>query len=201
MILLTGLSGAGKTTIGRQVLELWRRTSATAVLVDGDEVRQVLGLARDAGSYTSEGRHRVAERIAAFCGWLDGQGIDVVCCTLTLFPDIARHYRKTLSRYFEVHLAVSFEAACRRDTKDLYGPALRGEARNVVGVDIPYVPPETSDLVIDNDTDRSDLTGIAADILGRALAAWPADDASHRQNAGVRQARSQEGPVRAVEGH
>ncbi len=175
MILLTGLSGAGKTTIGRQVCRLWRRTSPTAMLVDGDDVRKVLGVTRDARSYTPEGRRQVAERIAALCRWLDGQGIDVVCCTLSVFPDISRRHRETLSHYFEVHLAASLKAVCRRDTKNLYGPALRGESNNVVGVDLPYLPPQAPDLVIDNDTDRTDVSGIAADILNRALAGWPAE--------------------------
>ena len=169
VIWITGLSGAGKTSIGRAVLDLWRQDDPAVVLVDGDEVRRLLGLDRP-DDYTPAGRRTVAERIIALCEWLDGQGIGAVCCTISSFPDLLRGNRDVFRDYFEVFVDVPVAIAEDRSAADLYGRARRGEVANVVGVDIPYTPPEAPDLVVDNHTDRGDFSGIAQTILRQAAA-------------------------------
>ena len=167
VIWITGLSGAGKTSIGRAVIDMWRQDNPAVVLVDGDDVRQLLG--RDGpDDYTLAGRRVVAEPIVALCKWLDGQGIDVVCCTISSFPDLLCANRDAYRDYFEVFVDVPLEIAATRSVSDLYGRAGRGEVNNVVGVDIPYTPPETPDLTIDNRADAGDFTDIARTILTQA---------------------------------
>ena len=56
---------------------------------------------------------------------------------------------------------------CKRDTKNLYEPALRGDISDVVGVDIPFPRPTSPDMVVDNGTDGLDHAKIAAGILRR----------------------------------
>ena len=167
VIWITGLSGAGKTSIGRAVLDLWRQENPAVVLVDGDDIRQLLGRERP-DDYSVAGRRTVAEPIVALCKWLDGQGISTVCCTISSFPDLLRANRNAFRDYFEVFVDVPLEIAAARSDSDLYGRARRGEIDNVVGVNIPYTPPEAPDLIVDNRADTGEFTDIARTILRQA---------------------------------
>ncbi len=170
VIWLTGLAGSGKTTVGRHLYALWKPRAPNTVLVDGDDIRRILGRDEEARDYTLEGRRHVAERIHEICAWLDRQDINVICCTMSFFPDVHERNRKLFSRYFEVYISVPMDILCRRDTKNLYAPAMRGEIRNVVGVNLPFTPPGAPDMVIDNSRDGADLRSFAAEILDKARA-------------------------------
>lgn len=169
IIWITGLSCSGKSTLGRHVIDLWKAKTPNTVLIDGDEVRRVFLGRREESDYTLKGRLEVAESYHEICGWLDGQDINVVCCTMSLFDEIHRQNRETFSEYFEVYLKVSMKTLQRRDNKNLYGPASRGEVVNVIGVDLPFDPPRTPDMVIENEKDGADLAAIATSILEKAL--------------------------------
>jgi adenylylsulfate kinase-like enzyme/phosphohistidine swiveling domain-containing protein len=144
---ITGLSGAGKTTVGK---ELWRRLRAighAAVLLDGDTVREVI--AEDLG-HTTANRRQSAMRNARLCRLLSSQGIDVICPTISLFHDVQRWNRANIPGYCEIYLRVPMDELRRRDPKGIYAAAHRGELRDVVGLDVPAELPESPDLVLDN---------------------------------------------------
>lgn len=168
VIWIIGLSGSGKTTLGRALVQRWRAVAPNTVLVDGDEVRRLFSHDHGDHAYTLEGRRLNAERITALCGWLDGQGINVVCCILSLFPEMRADNRRRFSRYFEIYLKASVEALAARDTKGLYGPALRGERMHVAGVDLPFPEPATPDLVIDAAGPLPDFEALADAVLRTA---------------------------------
>ncbi len=150
VIWLIGLSGAGKTTVGRHLVDLWKATAPNTVLVDGDDIRALYGLDKSPEAHTVEGRRVNAQRITDLCQWLDGQGINVVCAILSLFPEMRQENRRRFSRYFEVYLKVPMSELKHRDSKGLYSAAARGEMFNVVGVDIPFPEPGAADLVVEN---------------------------------------------------
>lgn len=170
VIWLTGLAGSGKSTIGRALCGLWKAEAPNTVLVDGDEVRRLLGRDGDEDAYTLQSRREIAEHISRLCAWLENQQMNVVCCTISLFADLHRRNRDRFSRYFEVYIEVPKDVLERRDVKDLYRRAARGEISNVVGVDLPFTPPANPDLTVDNSIDRDDLAPLAAEILARAQA-------------------------------
>ncbi len=124
VIWLTGLAGSGKTTVGRHVYALWKAQAPNTVLVDGDDIRRILGRDEEERDYTLEGRRHVAGRIHEICAWLDRQDINVICCTMSFFPDVQEKNRRTLSRYFEVYISVPMDVLCRRDRKNLYAPGI-----------------------------------------------------------------------------
>jgi len=159
------MSGAGKTTIGRALYGLWRSVSPNTVLVDGDEMRAIFAQDRSPADYTLEGRRKNAERIYEICAWLDRQGINVVCCMLSVFPDVQARGRQNFSQYFEVFIDVPVEVLAKRDAKGLYGPAMAGQAQNVVGVDIAFPRPPLADMVVDNSG-----FDIPAEVLARHIA-------------------------------
>ena len=162
------MSGAGKTTIGRELARQWRSMAPNCVLLDGDEVREILGHDQSAAAYSVGGRRKNAERMTSLCSLLDSQGINVVCCILSLFPDMRAGNRHRFSRYFEVFLDAPLSAVKARDAKGLYAAAAAGKAHDVVGIDIPFERPATADMIVDTSGELTDLSGLAARILERA---------------------------------
>ncbi|WP_017906239.1 adenylyl-sulfate kinase [Pseudomonas asplenii] len=165
VIWLVGLSGAGKTTIGRALYASLKQNRPQTVFVDGDEIRTLFRHDQHADAYSLAGRRVNAERIQALCAWLDSQGIDVVCCILSMFQDISDDNRQRFSKYREVFVDVPLDTLIERDDKGLYQSALRGEQVNVVGMDIEYRPPAAPDLVLHNSQLPEDLPGYVAQIL------------------------------------
>lgn len=163
VIWLVGMSGAGKTTIGRALYASLKKDRPQTVLIDGDEIRALFRHDQQADAYSIAGRRVNAERIQALCAWLDSQQIDIVCCILSVFPGIGDENRKKFSSYKEIFVDVPLDTLVKRDNKGLYQSALRGEQKNVVGIDIEYQTPLAPDLVIRNTHNPDDLpTYVAA---------------------------------------
>lgn len=151
VVWIIGLSGTGKTTLASQVVERIRQLNGKVVLLDGDLIRTLFGNDVD---HTIEGRRRNAERLSVLSKFLADQGIHVVAAVLSIFPEWRRWNRENIPDYSEVYLKASMQTLLRRDIKNLYAKAARGEIVNVIGVDIPFPEPENPDLVIENDVDR-----------------------------------------------
>ncbi len=144
---ITGLSGAGKTTVGQ---ELWRRlrtAGRSAIFLDGDALREVI--AEDLGHSTAN-RRASAMRNARLCRMLASQGADVVCPTISLFHEVQVWNRRNIPGYCEIYLRVPLDELRRRDPKGLYAAADRGDLRDMVGLDVPAEVPEAPNLVLDN---------------------------------------------------
>ncbi|MGH6846617.1 MAG: adenylyl-sulfate kinase [Methylocella sp.] len=145
---ITGLSAAGKTTIGRALSSHLRATRCQVIFLDGDTLRTAVS--NDLG-YNAEDRRSAATRNGMICRMLAEQGYDVVCATISLFHDVQRWNRENIPRYNEIFVRVSLEELKRRDTKGIYLAAGDRRAENIVGLDIPAEIPEAPDLILDND--------------------------------------------------
>jgi glutamine kinase len=144
---ITGLSGAGKTTLGRELCSRLRAAGRPVTFLDGDALRSVI--AEDLGHGAGD-RRRSAMRNARLCQLLAEQGADVVCATISLFHEVQRWNRENIPGYREIYLRVPMDELRRRDSKGIYAGAQRGDARDVVGLDVPAEAPEAPDLVLDN---------------------------------------------------
>ena len=147
VIWITGLSGSGKTTIGREVYSKLTDIYPNTVLLDGDSFREVIG--SDLG-YDLKDRLENAKRLSRMCVFLVSQNINVVCCTVSLYEEIHIFNRKEIRNYIEVFIDCEINELIKRDQKYLYSRAISGELDNVVGVNLPFDRPRLSDLVIDN---------------------------------------------------
>ena len=144
----TGLSGAGKTTIGRLWYEKLREAGKTAVFLDGDELRQVFG--GDLG-YTEADRRKSAMRNARLCALLAKQGIMVVCCTISMFDSVRQWNRENIPGYFEIYVKASMDTLRQRNRKGLYGVG----GQNVAGIHFQVEEPKTPDLILENDGQKT----------------------------------------------
>jgi len=98
---ITGLSGAGKTTVGRELSKRLRAAGRPVTFLDGDTLRSVI--AEDLG-HSAGNRRRSAMRNARLCRLLAEQGVDVVCATISLFHEVQSWNRENIPGYCEICL-------------------------------------------------------------------------------------------------
>lgn len=139
-----------------------KKTRSNTVFLDGDIIREIMG--NDLG-HTVADRKRNAERICRLCMHLDRQGINVVCAILSIFEESHEWNRANYGSYFEVYIEARMDSLLKRQRNAIYDRALKGETRDVVGVDIPFTPPKHPHLVIGNDGGREDFERGAIRIL------------------------------------
>ena len=144
---ITGLSGAGKTTVGRELWSRLRSAGRAAVFLDGDVIRDAI--ADDLG-HSGDDRRQSARRNSRTCRLLADQGLDVVCSTISMFHEVRRWNRENIVGYREIYLRVPMQELERRDPKGIYARARSDKPANVVGIDVPAEFPDAADVVLDN---------------------------------------------------
>lgn len=162
VVWITGLSGAGKSTIARTCAELLRADGTLPAVLDGDEFRAAVG---DDLGHDHDGRLKNAYRLARFAQYLARQGHIVLCATMSLFHEVQAWNRANAPRYLEVYVRVSLDRLVARDPKGLYARARRGEVSGVVAVDLPFAEPLKPDLVLDNEVELEDVRALARQIM------------------------------------
>lgn len=150
VIWITGLSGAGKTTLAKEIGESLRASGQLPVVLDGDELRDVMGLTTQTSKdFDREARLALAMQYGRLCRILAQQDLTVVIATISMYREIHTWNRANLPNYFEVYLKVPLDELRRRDPKGLYKQFDDGQIRLVAGLDLTIDEPECADLTID----------------------------------------------------
>jgi len=150
VIWMTGLSGAGKTTLAKYLEEeLFNRGYLTQVL-DGDNIRS--GVNSNL-SFSEADRFENIRRIAEISKLFLDCGIIIINCFISPTEEIRNMAKKIIGRenFIEVFVNASFEVCETRDIKGLYSKARRGEIKDFTGIDSPFEKPVKPDIEIKSD--------------------------------------------------
>jgi len=151
LIWITGYSGAGKTTIARLVSEKLKEINVPVVLLDGDEIRSILG---ERYGHELDERRQLAYVYGRLCKKISDCGVTVVIATVAMFEAVRIENRASNARYLEVYLNVPLEVRQERDPKGLY-KAATAKGLNASAVAIGFEEPLNPDLVIKNYGEKS----------------------------------------------
>jgi bifunctional enzyme CysN/CysC len=145
---MTGLSGAGKSTIANLLERRLHSLGCHTYLLDGDNVRH--GLNKDLG-FTDTDRVENIRRIAEVAKLMVDAGLIVITSFISPFRSERRTARELLEEgeFIEVFVDAPLKVAEARDPKNLYAKARRGEIANFTGIDSPYEPPESAEIHIE----------------------------------------------------
>jgi bifunctional enzyme CysN/CysC len=160
---LTGLSGAGKSTIANRIEKRLAAEGRHTYLLDGDNVRH--GLNKDLG-FTAQDRVENIRRVAEVSKLMVDAGLIVLVSFISPFRSERRMARELFAagEFIEVFIDTPLAEAERRDVKGLYKKARRGELKNFTGIDSPYEAPEDAEIRID--TTSMDADAAAEHIIG-----------------------------------
>lgn len=143
---ITGLSGVGKTTVGRLVYQTLSNTGAHVFWLDGDEMRKILG---SKWGYSTEERMELAHVYCKLAAKMAENDIIVVCSVVALFDEIRDWNRENIPNYFEIYLRAPISVLAERDTKGHYKKFLGSNDPESV-VSSQFQMPKHPDLVVDN---------------------------------------------------
>jgi adenylyl-sulfate kinase len=150
---LTGLSGAGKSTIAERVAADLRRRGRRVEVLDGDAIRE--NLSKGLG-FSKEDRDTNIRRIGYVAELLARNGVVVIVAAISPYRAVRDEVRARIDRFVEVHVHCSLDELVRRDVKGLYRRALAGEIPHFTGVSDPYEQPLDPEVTVDTAVERVD---------------------------------------------
>jgi bifunctional enzyme CysN/CysC len=167
IIWLTGLSGAGKSTIANIVERQLHAAGHHTMLLDGDNLRH--GLNRDLG-FTEADRVENIRRVGEVAKLLADAGLIVLCSFISPYRAEREMVRRLVpeGEFIEVFVDTPIDECARRDPKGLYAKAKAGKIKNFTGFDAPYEPPTEPEIHLHTLHQSSEQL---ADHLVRRLAA------------------------------
>ena len=169
VIWLTGLSGAGKTTLSLELERQLFLKGYQVYVIDGDNVRH--GLSADL-AFSPEDRTENIRRVSEVSALFADAGFIVITAFISPYRsdrDRARAIRPDM--FHEIYIKADLETCEQRDPKGLYKKARRGEIEVFTGITAPYEAPEKPELVIDtSENDVADSVGMLLGYVERNFA-------------------------------
>jgi adenylyl-sulfate kinase len=168
VIWLTGIPGAGKTTLSRLVADGLRRRGIAVEILDGDEIRA--SLSKGLG-FSRADRAVNLHRIGYVARLLARNGVHVIVAAVSPYQQTRAEIREQINReglpFFEVYVQCSLEVAEARDPKGMYRLARAGKIPTFTAVSDPYEPPTAAEITLHTEQERPEQT--AARLLARLL--------------------------------
>ena len=156
VIWITGLSGAGKTTVAAALDQCLRERGLIPKLLDGDILRNLFKSTDEIGkTYNREARIKLALKYAHLCKTLSSQGFTVIIATISMYNEAYAWNRTNLPNYFEIYLKVPLKELRRRDPKKIYQRYDAGDLSDVAGLDLAVDEPLEPHVILDFETHPS----------------------------------------------
>ena len=151
IIWITGISGSGKTTIGKAYFNILKKKYKSSIFVDGDSERKVF---QNDLKFSLKDRNLNAERLTRLVKFLSEQKINVVVSANLTSIKYRNWCKKNLKNYVEIFISAELKNLIKRDYKSLYKKSLQGKIKNVVGVDIKLNVPKFSNIYLTNNSTK-----------------------------------------------
>jgi adenylylsulfate kinase len=147
-IWFTGLSGAGKTTLGNRLDQTLLAHGLHSYLLDGDRLRR--GLCQDLGM-SEDSRRENVRRIGEVAKLMVDAGLIVIVSAISPYREDRDACRQHFAegQFIEVHVSTPLSECMRRDAKGLYQAVREGRIRDFTGIDSPYQAPLDPEYVVD----------------------------------------------------
>ncbi|MEA5596133.1 adenylyl-sulfate kinase [Rivularia sp. UHCC 0363] len=144
---LTGLSGAGKTTIARRIEAELKARNCQVEVLDGDLIRTWLSQGL---GFSKKDRDINVSRVGFVANLLSRNGVVVIAAMISPYQDIRDEIRAINKDFVEVHVNAPLELCEARDVKGLYAKARSGEIKGFTGIDDPYEVPLNPEVVCES---------------------------------------------------
>lgn len=151
VVWITGISGAGKTTLAKHLL---KKFDKKFLYFDGDEFRKIFN---NDIKYTLESRNINAQRLTRLVKYISDQKQNIIISANITSYKYRLWCRKNIKNFVEIFITADIKSLIKRDYKKLYSDALQKKIKNVVGIDIPFKIPKGSNIYISNNHTKKDF--------------------------------------------
>lgn len=141
---ITGLPASGKTTTANMLANYLKKKNKPTIQLDGDVLRNIL----NQKTYSAEERYSLGLKYSALCKLIIENNINVVIGVVGLFHKLHSWNRKNIPNYCEIYLNTPINELIERDPKGIYQAAIKGELKNVAGINLKIEPPLRPDIEI-----------------------------------------------------
>ena len=163
IIFLTGLSGAGKTTLANSLHKDIKKKNPNTVWIDGDVLRQHFKNTKKYDQKSRMDQYKKTISIAKFCY---DQKINVIISTLYFNDFILKNNKKLFKNYFQIYLKAKVKDLIKRDRKKVYSKNINKKKPFLVGVDIKWNHPKQSNFIIE-DFFKQNINSVKKKVLNK----------------------------------
>jgi len=148
VIWLTGLPCSGKTTLAKSLEHFFKKIGKPVQVLDGDTFRKTVS--KDLG-FSKKDRDENIRRAAWIARLIADNNINVIVSFISPYKKARRLARKICPNFVEIYLKCDIKECMRRDSKNKYARAIKGEVESFTGIQDPYEEPENAELIIETD--------------------------------------------------
>ena len=141
---ITGISGSGKTQIGKKVKKHIVKNYGPTILFSGDDIRNIFNLKK----YSFKDRMKVVGQYGRLCKNISNQNINVIFCVVGLMHKVRKWNKANIRNYIEIFIKSPFKVVQKKSNKRIYK---KRNIKNIVGIDIKPEFPKNPHIVIKND--------------------------------------------------
>tara|TARA_Y100000590_G_scaffold322405_1_gene365088 strand:+ start:1308 stop:1838 length:531 start_codon:yes stop_codon:yes gene_type:complete len=154
---ITGLSGSGKTTIGKKIKAGIIKNYGPTILFSGDDIRKIFANKK----YSAKDRSIVCNQYSKLCQNISNQNINVIFCTVCLINKVQSYNKKNIDNYIEIFIKSRMENVRKFSNKKIYE---KKYTKNIYGLDIKPQYPTKPHIIINNNFNKS-VENIAKDLI------------------------------------
>lgn len=143
---ITGISGAGKTSIAKKLLKKISKKYGPTIVISGDDLRKMFELK----GYTYNERLKVSEKYCKISKFITNQKINVIFATVAMMDKPRKWNRKKIKNYVEIYIKSDVDKIIKKKKKKIY---FNKKIAQLVGVNIKAEYPKNPDIIINNNLD------------------------------------------------